>query len=51
MNESKEKIWVSQMISADTRKLLKEICAVSRRSVPTEIELIVKEHHKKNVRK
>ena len=51
MNNEKEKVWVSQMISKDTRELLKEICEVSRRTAPTELEIIVKEHHKKTVGK
>ena len=51
MNNEKEKVWVSQMISKDTRELLKEICELSRRTVPTELEIIVKEHHKKTVGK
>ena len=40
--------WVSQMISAKTRKMLEEICQKTRRSVPTELEIIVEEAHNKS---
>ena len=39
--------WVSQMISTKTRKMLEEICQKTRRSVPTELEILVEEHYKK----
>jgi len=45
--EKKDKLWVSQIISADTRKLLVEICKVTRRSVPTELEILVEEYYNK----
>lgn len=40
MSRDKTK-WVSQMISTKTRKMLEEICQKTRRSVPTELEIIV----------
>ena len=46
MSRDKTK-WVSQMISTKTRKMLEEICQKTRRSVPTELEILVEEHHKK----
>tara|TARA_R100001086_G_scaffold239023_1_gene164145 strand:- start:324 stop:473 length:150 start_codon:yes stop_codon:yes gene_type:complete len=47
MSRDKTK-WVSQMISAKTRKMLEEICQKTRRSVPTELEIIVEEAHNKS---
>jgi len=44
MSRDKTK-WVSQMISTKTRKMMEEICQRSRRSVPTELEIIVQEYH------
>ncbi len=46
MSRDKTK-WVSQMISTKTRKMLEEICQKTRRSVPTELEILVEEYHKK----
>ena len=44
MSKDKSK-WVSQMISAKTRKMLEEICKDTRRSVPTELEMIVEKEY------
>jgi len=46
MSRDKTK-WVSQMISAKTRKMLEEICQDTRRSVPTELEIIVEKEYQK----
>jgi hypothetical protein len=46
MSRDKTK-WVSQMVSTKTRKMLEEICKTTRRSVPTELEIIVEENYKK----
>jgi hypothetical protein len=46
MSRDKNK-WVSQMISAKTRKMLEEICQDTRRSVPTELEIIVEKEYQK----
>ncbi len=44
MSKDKSK-WVTQMISTKTRKMLEEMCLKTRRSVPTELEMIVEEYH------
>ena len=46
MSRDKTK-WVSQMISAKTRKMLEDILKKTRRSVPTEIEVLVESHFEK----
>lgn len=46
MSRDKTK-WVSQMVSAKTRKMLEEICEKTRRSVPTELEIIVEKEYQK----
>ena len=46
MSRDKTK-WVSQMVSTKTRKMLEEICEKTRRSVPTELEIIVEIEHQK----
>ncbi len=46
MSRDKTK-WVSQMISTKTRKMLEEICQGTRRSVPTELEIIVEKEYQK----
>jgi hypothetical protein len=46
MSRDKTK-WVSQMVSTKTRKMLEEICEKTRRSVPTEIEIIVEKEYQK----
>jgi len=46
MSRDKTK-WVSQMVSTKTRKMLEEICKTTRRSVPTELEIIVEKEHQK----
>jgi len=46
MSRDKTK-WVSQMISAKTRKMLEEIVKKTRRSVPTEIEILVEDYLEK----
>lgn len=49
MSRDKNK-WVSQMISTKTRKMLEEICKDTRRSVPTELEIIVEKEYQKIVK-
>ena len=44
MSRDKNK-WVSQMISTKTRKMMEEMCKKTRRSVPTELEMIVEEYY------
>jgi|TARA_X000001382_G_scaffold56206_1_gene38490 hypothetical protein len=46
MSRDKTK-WVSQMVSTKTRKMLEEICEKTRRSVPTELEIIVEKEYQK----
>jgi len=48
MTLSKDKSkWLSQMISAKTRKMMEDICQKTRRSVPTELEIIVEKEWEK----
>lgn len=44
---SDDKKWVSQIISAETQKLLERICKDTMRTKPTQLAIIVKEYYDK----